>query len=315
MEFISIEDLAKTLKIQLINSVDILETPENDTLEKTLVELNQLIGLKQVKKNVDDLVNYLKVQKIRKKEGLKIIDLSLHSVFYGPPGTGKTTVARLLSRIFKHLGYLSKGQLYETDREGLVAGYVGQTAIKVDKVVDDSMGGLLFIDEAYALTQGLGGNDFGSEAVNILLKRMEDQREDLVVVVAGYTEPMGEFISSNPGLRSRFNRYFHFDHFLPNELLEIFEQFCKKSDFQLSVDAREKLLMIFELLFEKKNESFGNARTVRNLFEVCTQQQANRLVKLKSHTKKVLKTLQEEDIPEPNKTLEMVNGVNLSEPN
>jgi stage V sporulation protein K len=308
-EINTLADLAQMLKIPQEISTTTKGIPENDTLEKTLQDLNELIGLTEVKKNVEDLVNYLKVQKIRTKEGLKIVDLALHSVFYGPPGTGKTTVARLLGRIFKHLGFLSKGQLYETDREGLVAGYVGQTAIKVDKVIEESLGGVLFIDEAYALTQNLSGNDFGSEAVNILLKRMEDQRDDFAVIVAGYTEPMSEFISSNPGLRSRFNRYFNFDHFKPSELLEIFEQFCKKSDFQLSEDARDKLLMTFELLFEKKNDSFGNARTVRNLFEICIQQQANRLVKLKTYTKKALKTFEEADIPEPNKTLKMVDGV------
>ena len=306
----AIAELSILLGIKSTSSGKSKGIPENDTLEKALVELNELVGLVEVKKNVSDLVNYLKVQKIRTAEGLKNVDLALHSVFFGPPGTGKTTIARMLSRIFKHLGFLTKGQLYETDREGLVAGYVGQTAIKVSKVIEESIGGVLFIDEAYALTQGLSPNDFGAEAINVLLKRMEDQRDDLAVVVAGYTEPMSEFINSNPGLRSRFNRFFYFDHFKPIELLEIFELFCKKSDFQLSEAAKEKLIETFEMLYEKKDDSFGNARVVRNLFEVCVQNQANRIVVSKKISKKLLKTFEEEDIPEPQKTLKLVNILN-----
>ena len=158
----------------------------------------------------------------------------MHTVFLGPPGTGKTTVARLLARIFKHLEFLSKGQTIETDREGMVAGYVGQTATKVDAIVAEAKGGVLFVDEAYALSQNLG-NDYGAEAVNTLLKRMEDFRDDFAVVVAGYDEPMQVFIDSNPGLRSRFNRYFHFGHFLPEELFAIFEIYCKKKPFTICV--------------------------------------------------------------------------------
>lgn len=277
---------------------------EADSLEKAMAELNQLIGLKAVKTDVNELVNLLAIQKKRTAKGLKNAEFSLHTVFLGPPGTGKTSVARLLSRIFKHLGYLSQGQCYETDREGLVAGYVGQTAAKVDKVVNESLGGVLFIDEAYALTQNTIGSDYGSEAVNTLLKRMEDHRDDFAVVVAGYTEPMKEFITSNPGLRSRFNRYFYFDHFQPAELVEIFESFCKQSDFILTADAREKLADTFELLYSHKDDYFGNARLARNLFEKCIQLQANRLVKIAKPGQKALKTLEEKDIPEPKDTLE-----------
>ncbi|KAF2514045.1 AAA family ATPase [Flavobacterium zhairuonense] len=281
--------------------------PEEDTLEKVLKELNELVGLTEVKKDVSELVNLLEIQKKRSEQGLKNVEITLHTVFLGPPGTGKTSVARLLSRIFKHLGFLSKGQMFETDREGLVAGYVGQTATKVNNAVEASLGGVLFVDEAYALNQNAFGNDYGAEAVNTLLKRMEDHREDLAVVVAGYTEPMKIFVESNPGLRSRFNRYFHFGHFTPEELFQIFESFCSKSDFIISEDAKEKLTDTFELLYESKNESFGNARVVRNLFEKCVQNQANRIVKLKKITNKVLKTLTEEDIPEPKETEQNVN--------
>ncbi|MGV3697672.1 AAA family ATPase [Flavobacterium sp.] len=280
--------------------------PENDTLEKVFEELNDLIGLEKVKKDVKELINLLEIQKRRDSEGLKNIDITLHNVFLGPPGTGKTSVARLLSRIYKHLGFLSKGQLYETDREGLIAGYVGQTATKVDKVVEESLGGVLFIDEAYALTQNFIGNDYGSEAVNTLLKRMEDHRHDLSVVVAGYTEPMKIFVESNPGLRSRFNRYFYFDHFTAEELLQIFEQFCKNADFVLDENAKEKLSDTFDLLVDKKDDSFGNARVARNLFEKCVQNQANRIINLKKITRKTLKTFTEEDIPEPKETLQQV---------
>jgi stage V sporulation protein K len=292
------------------NNTTVSSIPEEDTLEKVMEELNQLIGLDEVKNDISELINLLNIQKERSNKGLKNIEITLHTVFLGPPGTGKTSVARLLSRIFKHLGFLSKGQMIETDREGLIAGFVGQTATKVDKVVTESLGGVLFIDEAYGLTQNTMGNDYGSEAVNIILKRMEDHRDDLAVVVAGYTEPMKMFIESNPGLRSRFNRYFHFDHFTPTQLLQIFEGFCKKSDFIIDENAREKLSDTFELLFEKKDESFGNARVARNLFEKCVQNQANRIVKLKKLTPKTLKLFTEEDVPEPNETLEQTNFTN-----
>ena len=280
--------------------------PADDTLEKVLEELNGLVGLENVKKDINELVNLLEIQKKRSAEGLKNIEIALHTVFLGPPGTGKTSVARLLSRLFKHLGFLSQGQMYETDREGMVAGFVGQTATKVDKAVEESKGGVLFIDEAYALTANSFGNDYGSEAVNTMLKRMEDHRDDLAVVVAGYTEPMKIFIESNPGLRSRFNRYFEFDHFKPSELFTIFESFCKKSDFILTEDAIEKLKDTFDLLYAKKDEGFGNARVIRNLFEKCVQNQANRVVKIKVITSDVLRLLSEEDIPEPKETEKQV---------
>ncbi len=303
------KEAVKNAKVDVpIEEVNLLvdAMPEDDSLEKVLAELNDLIGLDKVKTDVKELINLLEVQKLRESENLKNIEITLHNVFLGPPGTGKTSVARLLARIYKHLGFLSKGQMYETDREGLVAGYVGQTATKVNKAVEESLGGVLFIDEAYALTQNQLGNDYGSEAVNTLIKRMEDHRADLSVVVAGYTEPMKEFIESNPGLRSRFNRYFHFDHFTAEELLKIFEGFCKKGDFMLNADAKEKLSDTLDLLVDKRDDSFGNARVIRNLFEKCVQNQANRIVKSKKISKKMLKTFTEVDIPEPNDTLKQV---------
>jgi stage V sporulation protein K len=293
--------------VEKIENSDVISISDNDSLEIVLQELEQLIGLEEVKKDVYELINLLEIQKKRSSEGLKNIEVTLHTVFLGPPGTGKTSVARLLSRIFKHLGFLSKGQMYETDREGMVAGYVGQTASKVDKVVEESLGGVLFIDEAYALTQNATGNDYGSEAVNTLLKRMEDHRGDLAVVVAGYTEPMKDFVESNPGLRSRFNRFFRFNHFSPKQLFLIFENFCKSSDFIIDTDAKEKLTDTFELLYSKKDENFGNARVVRNLFEKCVQNQANRIVSLPLLNQEILKTFTEADVPEPMETQKQVS--------
>ena len=295
------------------NNLNISQAPEGDTLEKAMEELNNLVGLDKVKKDINELINLLEIQKKRNAEGLKNIEIALHTVFLGPPGTGKTSVARLLSRIFKQLGYLSKGQLYETDREGLIAGYVGQTAIKTGKAVEESKGGLLFIDEAYALTQNQTGNDFGSEAVNTIIKRMEDYRDDLAVVVAGYTDPMKIFIDSNPGLRSRFNRYFYFDHFTSEQLFLIFENFCKKSDFTLSDEAKEKLKDTFSLMDSHKTESFGNARVVRNLFEKSVQNQANRLINWTAPKDEFLKTLHEEDIPDPKETIESIKVFEIEE--
>jgi len=288
------------------------DIPENDTLEIVLAELNELIGLKQVKKSIQDLTNFLKIQKVREEKGLKTSNNSLHAVFMGPPGTGKTTVARMLGRIYKHLGYLERGHLVETDRAGMVAGYVGQTAIKADEIIKSAIGGVLFIDEAYSLTSG-GLNDFGSEAIEILLKRMEDQRNDLVVIVAGYPDEMEIFIQSNPGLQSRFNRYFTYDHFDVDGLLKIFKLYVKKADFELTTDAEEKLVEILERVHEKIHRGFGNARTMRNLFEKIIERQANRIVSIAPITEEILITLTEEDIPEILKTVKEITVFNDEE--
>lgn len=265
------------------------------TTDDLLAELNALVGLEKVKSDVIQLVNFLKVQRLRESKGMATIPVSRHLVFYGNPGTGKTTVARLLSQIYRALGILSKGHFVETDRSGLVAGYVGQTALKVKDVVTQGIGGVLFIDEAYSLTGE--GQDYGREAIDTLLKLMEDNRDDLIVVVAGYTDKMNKFLLSNPGLRSRFNKYFSFEDYNPTQLTEIFNLFCNKGGFQLSPSATEKAATVFDVLYENRDETFGNARLARNVFERTINNQANRIVSLLEINDQVLSTIGSGDIP------------------
>ena len=222
--------------------------------------------------------------------------MSLHMVFYGNPGTGKTTVARLIAKIYYRLGVLSKGHLIETDRSGLVGSYVGQTALKVKKVVKQALGGILFIDEAYTLTRSQSGNDFGQEAVDTLLKCMEDRRSDLLVIVAGYPELMTQFIASNPGLQSRFNKYINFVDYKPHELLAIFESMCKKQGYQLSDKAKVFAKNYFERLYENRDENFANGRDVRNYFEKAIARQANRLAMRSNWTNEQLARLEVADL-------------------
>lgn len=242
-----------------------------------LSELNSLVGLEQVKKDVDSLRNLIKVQALRRKQGLPNTTVSYHCVFTGNPGTGKTTVARIIAGIYKELGLLKKGHLIEVDRSKLVAEYVGQTGPKTNKVIDEALDGVLFIDEAYSLVGG--ENDFGSEAIATLLKRMEDDRDRLVVILAGYTNEIREFIDSNPGLQSRFNRYIHFDDYSVDELTEIFKLNLKKSRYKIKRDAFDELRNDIEKAVYLKDRHFGNARYVRNLFEKVVQNQADRLAK------------------------------------
>jgi AAA+ superfamily predicted ATPase len=265
--------------------------------EAAIAELNDLIGLDNIKEAVRTLANFLKVQKIREERGMATTPVSLHAVFGGPPGTGKTTVARLVGSIYKGLDFLEKGQLVETDRAGMVAGYIGQTATKVDELVKTALDGVLFIDEAYALSPADSGSDFGQEAIDVLLKRMEDYRDRLVVIVAGYTDEMSNFIESNPGLKSRFNRYFYFSDYTPEELTAIFNKLCTKSHFTLTPDAQTQLQTLLERLYLNRDRTFGNARLVRNLFEKTIERQANRLAVLSALPDEVLTTLLPEDIP------------------
>lgn len=260
-------------------------------------ELNALIGLRQIKQDISSLVNLIKVRKMREQRGMKQSALSLHMVFTGNPGTGKTTVARIIAKIYKELGILSTGQLIEVDRGGLVAGYTGQTAIKVDQVIDSAIGGVLFIDEAYSLMNG-EDDFFGKEAIDTLLKDMEDHRDNLVVIVAGYPNLMHKFLDSNPGLRSRFNRFFEFEDYTPDELLQILELTASKEGYKLSDDAITYSKKYFEDYYNNRDEHYANGRDVRNYFEKALMSQANRIVSLTNCTDDDLITLTVDDFKE-----------------
>ena len=269
------------------------EIPPKEKIEDLLAELDSYVGMDAIKEEVSSLINMVQVYKLRREHDLPTTDMSLHMVFSGNPGTGKTTVARIMARIYHSLDILSKGQLVEVDRSGLVAGYVGQTALKTQKVIEKAMGGVLFIDEAYALN-GKSENDFGQEAIDTILKAMEDHRDDLVVIVAGYTELMDRFIHSNPGLESRFNRFLVFEDYTPEQMLAIFKMQCKKGCYVLA-EGTEELVRDF-IAEESADDSFGNARGVRNLFEHILVAQNNRLAKMENVTRDDLMQILPDDV-------------------
>ena len=263
------------------------KAPDYHAVEQIMTEINELVGLEAVKEEISSLVNLVKIQNIRKERDLPVTALSLHMVFSGNPGTGKTTIARKLSQIYYNLGLLSKGHLVEVERSALVGGYVGQTAIKTKEVVTSALGGILFIDEAYTLTAGKGQN---------LLKLMEDNRDQLVVIVAGYTELMEEFLNSNPGLKSRFNKFIFFADYTAEQLVEIFEGQCKKNQFTLTEEAKQLVLDYFTKRCDAHEENFANARESRNIFERAITAQANRLAGFEEVTDEQLLSIEQEDI-------------------
>lgn len=266
------------------------EEPEEDPMET----LNNLIGLEKIKHDVKELTDFARIQKARKDAGLKSVPVSLHLVFTGNPGTGKTTVARILAKLYNQIGILSKGQLVEVDRSGLVAGYVGQTALKTQEQIQNALGGVLFIDEAYTLAAK--NEDFGQEAIDTILKAMEDHRDDLIVIVAGYTEPMEVFINSNPGLKSRFNKYIEFPDYSIDELMAIFDLNCKKYDYIIDESARNHVREKLSLMKLSSPENFANARAVRNLFEEIITNQASRIAAMEKPSLEDMKTITNDDL-------------------
>lgn len=274
-----------------------IQQVEEATLEEALAELDELVGLEPVKAEVRKIANGVKIAQARKAAGMQVPTVSYHMVFTGNPGTGKTTVARILAKIFRALGVLEKGQLVETDRSGLVAGYQGQTAIKASETIDKAIGGILFIDEAYSLAGKEGkGDSYGDEAIATLLKRMEDDRDRLIVIVAGYTDEMRDFINANPGLKSRFNRYLDFPDYSGAELAEMFRRRAAKNEYSLTPEANAALEKLLADAVKKRDRQFGNGRFVRNLFEKALERQAERLAALDNLTPEALATLEADDI-------------------
>lgn len=250
------------------------------TLPELIEELNALVGLKTVKEKVSDLIVYQKVQKLRRDKNLNSAKSTMHLAFTGNPGTGKTTVARIVGRIYKQIGLLSKGHFVEVSRTDLIAGYQGQTALKVKKVIDEAKGGVLFIDEAYSITENDHSDSYGRECLTELTKALEDYRDDLVVIVAGYTEPMNHFFTSNPGLKSRFNTFIEFPDYSADELKKMFVKLCADNDYTLADDAHNCIYNILLKQVSDKKVNFANGRLVRNIYDDVTMNHARRVIKI-----------------------------------
>lgn len=266
--------------LQSICKPDTEIAEDTRTLQELLDELNVLVGLETVKTKVNDLIVYQKVQKLRRENNLQSSKSTLHLAFTGNPGTGKTTVARIVGRIYKQIGLLSKGHFIEVSRTDLIAGYQGQTAIKVKKVIERAKGGVLFIDEAYSITENDHSDSYGRECLTELTKALEDYRDDLVVIVAGYTEPMNKFFESNPGLKSRLNTFIEFENYQAEELEEILVSICKKNDYRLSEEVRRSVKVFFETEISKKNKNFANGRLARNIYDDLVMNHARRVINI-----------------------------------
>ena len=284
-----------TLTLADVDPQGVAKARKEQTLEEILGELDGLIGMNSVKAEVRKMTEFCQIAREREKAGMKNASISYHMVFVGNPGTGKTTVARIMARIFKSLGILDKGHLVEVDRAGLVAEYMGQTAVKTNKVIDSALGGVLFIDEAYTLVSG-GPNDYGQEAIATLLKRMEDDRDRLIVIVAGYPGEMKKFIDANPGLSSRFTRYLSFPDYTTQELATMFRMYARKNHYVLSPEMDQNLVAAIAFKTRNRDRNFGNGRYIRNLFEKAVEHQAGRLSRTPKRTPEMLKTLELSDI-------------------
>ena len=294
IQYIKLLDIKQEDKVKEEVVQDEIEVESAESLVDLQKQLDSMIGLDGVKQQVHSIINELKIDALRKSKGLKVSNTSKHLVFKGNPGTGKTTIARLLSKIYKQLGILEKGQLVEVDRSEIVAGYVGQTALKTKEKIDEAMGGILFIDEAYTLAKG--ENDFGQEAIDTLLKAMEDHRDEFIVIVAGYDEPMESFLQSNPGLKSRFNEYIHFDDYSEEELFLIFGLLCEQNDFRMDLEAQDTLKSYLNDLCTHKPDNFANGREMRNLFDKSKKAHSNRLASLNEISDEDLITLKKDDL-------------------
>ena len=291
------EAVQKAEDVKTANAEAAEEKEPEKTLEELLAEMDELVGLEAVKKDIRTMMNFIRVCKLRKERGMKAPDLSYHMVFSGNPGTGKTTIARMLAQLYKAIGVLKEGQLVEVDRSGLIAGYQGQTAIKTQEVIQSAIGGVLFIDEAYALVES-DNDTYGKECIATILKAMEDHRDELIVIVAGYDDLMEKFIDSNPGLKSRFNKYIHFPDYNGEEMMAIFQIRCKSNGYETDAEAAQLLQAVFNDMYDTRDENFGNGRTVRNIFEKVINCQATRLAADEDITDEELRVLTVADVKE-----------------
>lgn len=297
-----IKAIAKSLKdsllmfygyesVKALYNQQTIEDEDTRTLDELIFELNQLVGLEKVKAKVNDLIAFQKVQMLREGIGLKSQKGTLHMAFMGNPGTGKTTVARIVGRIYKQLGLLSKGHFIEASRTDLIAGYQGQTALKVKSVIEKAKGGVLFIDEAYSITENDHSDSYGRECLTELTKALEDYRNDLVVIVAGYTEPMQHFFESNPGLKSRFNTFLEFDDYSVDELMKMLIYLCDKSDYQMEEEALCATRLFIQEQEQHKGKNFANGRLVRNIFEWLITNHARRVFAIDIPNQEILSTI------------------------